>query len=80
MYKYITCPECGQRLCRADYGSKIESSCYKCRAEFKANVDKDGVLHIATITAFAESPQKKVLATKKYNILHKHNLILNAII
>ena len=45
MYKIISCPQCGQRLCRAEIGSKLEITCPKCKAEYVGCVDKDGGVH-----------------------------------
>lgn len=45
MYKYITCPQCGKRLCRAELGSNVEISCTTCKQELQVSVDKDGGVH-----------------------------------
>lgn len=45
MYKIITCPQCGQRLCRVDLGSKVEITCTKCKTDYEWFVDKDGSIH-----------------------------------
>ncbi|MEG2688355.1 MAG: hypothetical protein RSA24_04220 [Clostridia bacterium] len=45
MYKFISCPECGQKLCRAETGSKVEITCPKCKTEFEGFIDKDGGVH-----------------------------------
>jgi len=45
MYKILSCPQCGQRLCRAEIGSKIEIICPKCKAVYIGYIDKDGGVH-----------------------------------
>ncbi len=45
MYKYITCPQCGKRICRAQLGSRIEVKCENCGTEFEGAVDGDGGVH-----------------------------------
>ena len=45
MYKYITCPQCGKRICRAEIGSKIVVKCEKCGTEFEGVVDVHGGVH-----------------------------------
>lgn len=45
MYKILTCPQCGQRLCRATLGSKIEIVCPKCKIDYESHVDKNGGVH-----------------------------------
>lgn len=45
MYKYITCPQCGKRLCRAELGSNVEITCAGCKQDIIASVDTDGGVH-----------------------------------
>jgi phage FluMu protein Com len=45
MYKIISCPQCGQKLCRAEIGSKVEIICPKCKTECEGYVDKNGGVH-----------------------------------
>ena len=56
MYKYITCPQCGKRLCRAELGSNVEITCPSCKQDIKASVDKDGGVH--TLPLDSTKPQK----------------------
>ena len=57
MYKYITCPQCGKRLCRADLGSSVEITCSVCKQELSATVDKDGGVY--TLSLDSNKPQNK---------------------
>ncbi len=45
MLKFITCPQCGQKLCRAEIGSKVVITCPKCKSTYEGIVDKDGSVH-----------------------------------
>ena len=45
MYKYITCPQCGKRLCRAELGSKVEIACSNCKQGYVSTVDENGGVH-----------------------------------
>lgn len=45
MYKILSCPQCGQRLCRAEIGSKVVITCPKCKSEYESFIDKDGGVH-----------------------------------
>lgn len=58
MYKIISCPQCGQKLCRAEIGSKVEIICPKCKAEYEGFVDKDGGVH--TLPLDNKSIQAKI--------------------
>lgn len=49
MYKYITCPQCGKRLCRAVLGSKLEITCYACKQDYVSTVDENGGVHTLPI-------------------------------
>ncbi len=60
MYKYITCPQCGKRLCRAELGSKIAITCSVCKQEFAAAVDNDGGVHILPLDEKVIPKSKKV--------------------
>ena len=42
MYKIIFCPQCGQMLCKAEKGSKIEIKCPKCKIDYEGYVDDKG--------------------------------------
>ncbi len=62
MYRYVTCPHCGQKLCKATLGCEIESSCSKCKTDFMAKIDADGCVHLATakiISVIKEKTPKK---------------------
>lgn len=45
MYKILFCPQCGQRLCRVEIGSKVEIICHKCKVDYEGYVDKNGGVH-----------------------------------
>ena len=46
MFKMIiTCPHCGQKLCRAAIGSNIEICCPKCKTVYESQVDNNGGVH-----------------------------------
>ncbi len=52
MVKVISCPQCGQRLCKAEAGTNIvEVMCPKCKAIFAGKVDENGGVHALPIDA-----------------------------
>lgn len=57
MYKYITCPQCGKRLCRAELGSNVEITCSGCKQNIVASVDTKGGVH--TLPLDTTKPQVK---------------------
>lgn len=57
MYKYITCPQCGKRLCRAELGSNVEITCSGCKQDIVASVDINGGVH--TLPLDTTKPTKK---------------------
>lgn len=59
MYKYITCPQCGKRLCRAVLGSKLEITCAACKQDYVSTVDENGGVHTLPIDS------KTILKTKR---------------
>lgn len=61
MYKYITCPQCGKRLCRAELGSNVEITCSICKQEILASVDKDGGVHTLPL----DNTKSQLKLTKK---------------
>ena len=63
MYKMIiVCPQCGQKLCRAELGSKIEICCPKCKAMYDSQVENNGGVHPMpmNIKAVSKTEYKKV--------------------
>ncbi|MBQ8451596.1 MAG: hypothetical protein IJ538_02340 [Clostridia bacterium] len=60
MYKYITCPQCGKRLCRAELGSNVEITCPGCKQDLVASVDKDGGVHTLPLDSTKPHKPKKV--------------------
>lgn len=50
MYKFITCPQCGKRLCRANPGSSIEIACPVCKINYEGTIDEDGGVHVVPIS------------------------------
>ena len=41
---YITCPNCGRRLCRAKPCSEIETQCPQCKETVQSTVDEKGAV------------------------------------
>lgn len=60
MYRYITCPKCGKRLCRAEAGSKVEITCASCRQDIVSTIDKNGCVHTWQLDEKLISDIKKV--------------------
>lgn len=60
MYKYITCPQCGKRLCRAELGSNVEITCANCKQNIVASVDKDGGVHTLPLDDKSQLKSKKI--------------------
>ena len=46
MYRYVTCPCCGNRIFEAQKGSKFRFFCGKCHTHSKGFVDEHGAIHI----------------------------------
>ena len=59
MYKYITCPQCGKRLCRAELGSKVIVHCTNCKKDYVSTVDENGGVHTLPLD------EKPIQKTKK---------------
>lgn len=59
MYKYITCPQCGKRLCRAELGSSVEITCSVCKQDLLASVDKDGGVHTLSLDSSKNQTKPK---------------------
>lgn len=49
MYRYVTCPCCGNRIFEAQKGSKFRFSCSKCHTFSKGSVDEYGAIHVIEI-------------------------------
>ena len=60
MYKYITCPQCGKRLCRAELGSKVEIACANCKQGYISTVDENGGVHTLPLDEKVIPKTKKV--------------------
>ena len=60
MYRYVTCPCCGNRIFEAQNGSKFRFSCSKCHAFSKGSVDENGTIHVVEI----EDASKEVFLSK----------------
>jgi len=41
---YITCPNCGRRLCRAKRCSDVELQCPQCKETVQSTVDEKGII------------------------------------
>lgn len=54
MYRYVTCPCCGNRIFEAQKGSKFRFSCSKCHTYSKGSVDENGAIHVMEIENAAE--------------------------
>ncbi len=60
MYKFIVCPQCGKRLCRANLGSCIEIACPVCKINYEGTIDKEGGVHVIPIPLEDSHKTKKV--------------------
>ncbi|MEG1805885.1 MAG: hypothetical protein RR327_05795 [Clostridia bacterium] len=49
MAQILVCPQCGQKLCKAENGSKMTIQCSKCKSEFALSVEPDGAILIQPI-------------------------------
>lgn len=66
MYKYITCPQCGKRLCRAELGSSVVISCSVCKKDYVSTVDENGGVHTLPLDEKIIPKSKKVQSSVKY--------------
>ena len=62
MYKYLTCPQCGKRLCRAELGSNVEITCVGCKQDIVASVDNDGGVHTLPLDIIKTQSKVKKLS------------------
>lgn len=46
MKKFITCPNCGQKLFKAEIGSMVEVTCPSCKQPFEVKVNPESVITI----------------------------------
>ncbi len=46
MKKFITCPNCGHKLFKAEIGSSIDVTCPSCKQPFEVTVSKESVITI----------------------------------
>ena len=44
MKKFIVCPNCGQKLCKAEPGSNVEMVCPSCKQAVEVTVDHETVI------------------------------------
>lgn len=58
MYKFISCPQCGKRICRAELGSSIAITCSNCKTDIQCVVDNDGGVHTLLIMDIALTIKK----------------------
>lgn len=65
MYKYITCPQCGKRLCRAQLGSKVEIACTSCKQDYLATVDENGGVYTLPLENKIVPKSKKIKSSEK---------------
>ncbi|MCH5165083.1 MAG: Com family DNA-binding transcriptional regulator [Clostridiales bacterium] len=53
--KFVMCPKCGKKLCKAEPGTKVEIECPKC-GEFASVVVDEDSMHISK----KQTPDKPV--------------------
>ncbi len=56
--KYITCPNCGQKVCMAGIGSEIVTICGKCKDTVIGRVDSEGAVH--TVSKHERESKKRI--------------------
>ncbi len=62
MFKIVSCPQCGKRICRAEIGSSVVICCHSCKIDYRVTVDKDGGVYVLP---FATNDPTAVLKPKR---------------
>jgi len=56
---FVTCPECGRRLCKAVPGSEMEIECPKCSKQLMISVDDECSVSVKLVGTHKSERQRE---------------------